>query len=94
MFSGVLQDSTMELLDAGRLSFASAMSVTLSQPAYRRFMSNPAAKGGDISSCATTLVRATLHGGGHTPHLLGEALSWHARYRDERTMRGVAGAMA
>jgi len=219
MFSEVLQDSTMELLDSGRLTFASASSVTLSQPAYRRFLSNldfyrdrlvlrpqeisnhpevvrrlgiiaintalecdiygnvnsthvggthmmngiggsgdfarnahlsvfvtkSAAKGGDISSivpmvshvdhtehdvdvivtehgladlrglaprerarqiinhCADPLyrdalrdyvVRATLHGGGHTPHLLGEALSWHTRYRDERTMRGVAGAMA
>ncbi len=34
------------------------------------------------------LDRATATGPGrHTPHLLGEALSWHARYLEEGTMR-------
>ena len=37
------------------------------------------------------VVRATLRGGGHTPHLLEEALSWHTRYQAQRTMRGVTG---
>ena len=39
MYSEVLQDSTIELLDAGRLSFASASSVTLSRDVYARFLS-------------------------------------------------------
>jgi succinyl-CoA:acetate CoA-transferase len=215
MFSEVLQDSTIELLDAGRLSFASASSVTLSKPTYDRFLSQldryrdklvlrpqeisnhpevvrrlgiiaintalecdiygnvnsthvsgthmmngiggsgdfarnahlsvfvtkSVAKGGDISSivpmvshvdhtehdvdvivtehgladlrglapreraraiinnCVDPLYREALRDyvlrasmrGGHTPHLLEEALSWHTRYREERTMRGVTG---
>ena len=34
------------------------------------------------------LDRATATGPGrHTPHLLGEAFSWHVRYLKERTMR-------
>jgi succinyl-CoA:acetate CoA-transferase len=40
MYSEVLQDSTIELLDAGRLAFASASSVTLTREVYRRFLSN------------------------------------------------------
>ncbi|MGO4326700.1 acetyl-CoA hydrolase/transferase family protein [Cupriavidus sp. 2TAF22] len=40
MYSEVLQDSTIELLDAGRLSFASASSVTLSSPVYARFLAD------------------------------------------------------
>jgi len=40
MYSEVLQDSTIELLDAGRLSFASASSVTLTRKVYQRFLSN------------------------------------------------------
>ncbi len=34
------------------------------------------------------LDRATATGPGkHTPHLLGEALSWHTRYLNEGSMR-------
>jgi len=40
MYSEVLQDSTIELLDSGRLAFASASSVTLSKQVYQRFLSN------------------------------------------------------
>ncbi|RWA52840.1 acetyl-CoA hydrolase [Cupriavidus sp. UYMSc13B] len=40
MYSEVLQDSTIELLDAGRLAFASASSVTLTREVYQRFLSN------------------------------------------------------
>ncbi|MFS8930850.1 acetyl-CoA hydrolase/transferase family protein [Cupriavidus taiwanensis] len=40
MYSEVLQDSTIELLDAGRLAFASASSVTLTRAVYQRFLSN------------------------------------------------------
>ncbi|MFA9218454.1 MAG: acetyl-CoA hydrolase/transferase family protein [Sphingomonadaceae bacterium] len=29
---------------------------------------------------------AALRGGGHTPHVLGQALSWHVRYKSEGTM--------
>jgi succinyl-CoA:acetate CoA-transferase len=36
------------------------------------------------------LDRATASGSGkHTPHLLDEALSWHVRYLQDRTMLGV-----
>src|SRR5574343_491639 len=38
MYSEVLQDSTVELLDDGRLSFASASSITLSKSAYERVL--------------------------------------------------------
>ncbi len=31
--------------------------------------------------------RALAHGGRHTPHLLGEALSWHERYEQTGSMR-------
>jgi succinyl-CoA:acetate CoA-transferase len=39
MYSEVLQDSSIELLDSGRLSFASASSITLSRPTYDRVLS-------------------------------------------------------
>jgi succinyl-CoA:acetate CoA-transferase len=35
------------------------------------------------------LERATASSGKHTPHLLGEALSWHARYLQEGSMQPV-----
>src|SRR5450631_818168 len=35
------------------------------------------------------LERATASSGKHTPHLLGEALSWHARYLQSGSMRQV-----
>ena len=38
MYSEVLQDSTIELIDAGRLSFASASSITLSKDTYERVL--------------------------------------------------------
>ena len=38
MYSEVLQDSAIELLDSGRLSFASASSITLTQPTYERVL--------------------------------------------------------
>ena len=38
MYSEVLQDSAIALIDTGRVSFASASSITLSEPVYRRFM--------------------------------------------------------
>ena len=38
MYSEVLQDSAIALIDAGRVSFASASSITLSEPVCRRFM--------------------------------------------------------
>ncbi len=38
MYSEVLQDSTVELLDDGRLSFASASSITLSKDTYERVL--------------------------------------------------------
>ena len=34
MYSEVLQDSTFDLFDAGKLSFASGSSITLSQPTH------------------------------------------------------------
>lgn len=40
MFSEVLQDSTFDLIDAGKLSFASASSVTVSQECYDRVFGN------------------------------------------------------
>ncbi|MDR3382181.1 acetyl-CoA hydrolase/transferase family protein [Cupriavidus basilensis] len=40
MYSEVLQDSTIELLDAGRLRFASASSVTLTSAVYARFLAD------------------------------------------------------
>ncbi len=218
MYSEVLQDSTIELLDAGRLAFASASSVTLSRPVYERFLANldeyrsrivlrpqeisnhpevirrlglitlntalecdiygnvnsthvggthmmngiggsgdfarnahlsvfvtkSVAKGGDISSivpmvphvdhtehdvdiivtehgladlrglaprerarqiidhCADPAWRGALRDyvarasrrGGQTPHSLEEAFAWHLRYRDHRTMREPAPALA
>ena len=48
-----------------------------------------------IENCCHPDYRAQLrdyferacHAGGHTPHLLGEAFSWHQRYAHKRTMR-------
>ncbi len=40
MYSEVLQDSTFDLIDAGRLNFASGSSVTLSAERHRQLMSN------------------------------------------------------
>lgn len=40
MFSEVLQDSTFDLIDSGKLSFASASSVTVSQECYDRVFGN------------------------------------------------------
>lgn len=40
MFSEVLQDSTFDLIDAGKLSFASASSITVSQECYDRVFEN------------------------------------------------------
>lgn len=40
MFSEVLQDSTFDLIDAGKLSFASASSITVSEQCYNRVFEN------------------------------------------------------
>lgn len=40
MFSEVLQDSTFDLIDAGKLSFASASSITVSKECYERVFDN------------------------------------------------------
>ncbi|MBV7532568.1 succinate CoA transferase [Chitinophaga sp. sic0106] len=40
MYSEVLQDSTFNLIDAGKMDFASASSITVSQPCYARLMEN------------------------------------------------------
>lgn len=40
MFSEVLQDSTFDLIDAGKLSFASASSITVSEKCYDRVFNN------------------------------------------------------
>ncbi|MDE2592797.1 MAG: acetyl-CoA hydrolase/transferase family protein [Burkholderiales bacterium] len=40
MYSEVLQDSAIELLDSGRVSFASASSITLSKPTYERVLAH------------------------------------------------------
>lgn len=40
MYSEVLQDSAIELLDSGHLDFASASSITLSSPMHQRLMDN------------------------------------------------------
>lgn len=40
MFSEVLQDSTFDLLDSGKMSFASASSITVSAPCYERVFGN------------------------------------------------------
>lgn len=40
MFSEVLQDSTFDLIDAGKLSFASASSITVSEECYERVIGN------------------------------------------------------
>lgn len=40
MFSEVLQDSTFELIDAGKMDFASATSMTVSKGCYDKFMNN------------------------------------------------------
>lgn len=40
MYSEVLQDSAIELIDQGRLSFASASSITVSQPVYEKLLNN------------------------------------------------------
>jgi len=40
MYSEVLQDSTFDLIDAGKMDFASATSMTLSQECYDRVMNN------------------------------------------------------
>jgi succinyl-CoA:acetate CoA-transferase len=51
-----------------------------------------------IERCAHPDYRAELHAyfdaaclrGGHTPHVLEKALSWHTRYNDTKTMQPVA----
>ncbi len=40
MYSEVLQDSAIELLDQGKLAFASASSITVAEPAYERILAN------------------------------------------------------
>lgn len=40
MFSEVLQDSTFDLIDSGKLSFASASSITVSKDCYERVLGN------------------------------------------------------
>lgn len=40
MYSEVLQDSTFELFDAGKMVFASASSITVSETCYRNFIDN------------------------------------------------------
>ncbi|WP_313093641.1 succinate CoA transferase [Chryseobacterium flavum] len=40
MFSEVLQDSTFDLIDSGKLSFASASSITVSRECYERVLGN------------------------------------------------------
>ncbi|KAB1229422.1 succinate CoA transferase [Chryseobacterium viscerum] len=40
MFSEVLQDSTFDLIDSGKLSFASASSITVSKECYERVLGN------------------------------------------------------
>lgn len=40
MFSEVLQDSTFDLIDSGKLSFASASSITVSEACYERVFGN------------------------------------------------------
>lgn len=40
MFSEVLQDSTFDLIDSGKLSFASASSITVSESCYKRVIGN------------------------------------------------------
>jgi succinyl-CoA:acetate CoA-transferase len=40
MFSEVLQDSTFDLIDAGKLAFASASSITVSEECYKRVFNN------------------------------------------------------
>ncbi len=40
MYSEVLQDSTFDLIDSGKLRFASASSLTVSEPCYSRVMEN------------------------------------------------------
>lgn len=40
MYSEVLQDSAIALLDSGKLAFASASSITVSQPVYQKLIDN------------------------------------------------------
>ncbi|WZB68016.1 acetyl-CoA hydrolase/transferase C-terminal domain-containing protein [Achromobacter xylosoxidans] len=40
MYSEVLQDSAIELLDQGKLAFASASSITVSKPVYEKILAN------------------------------------------------------
>ncbi|MFI0491898.1 succinate CoA transferase [Flavobacterium sp.] len=40
MYSEVLQDSTFELFDSGKLKFASASAITLSEGCYKKFIEN------------------------------------------------------
>ena len=40
MYSEVLQDSAIELLDQGKLQFASASSITVSKPVYDKILAN------------------------------------------------------
>jgi len=40
MYSEVLQDSTFNLIDSGKMDFASASSITVSQDCYQRLMNN------------------------------------------------------
>jgi succinyl-CoA:acetate CoA-transferase len=49
MYSEVLQDSTIALIDAGKLRFASAASMTLSRPVYQRVL-------GDLSRYRSRMV--------------------------------------
>ncbi|EHP39772.1 acetyl-CoA hydrolase [Cupriavidus basilensis OR16] len=55
-----------------------------------------------IDHCADPLYRELLRDyvtratrrGGHTPHLIEEALAWHARLREDGTMGGTKAALA
>lgn len=40
MYSEVLQDSAIELIDQGKMTFASASSITVSEPLYERILAN------------------------------------------------------
>lgn len=40
MYSEVLQDSAIELMDQGKMTFASASSITVSEPMYERILAN------------------------------------------------------
>ncbi|MFB6457243.1 succinate CoA transferase [Chitinophaga sp. Hz27] len=64
MYSEVLQDSTFNLIDAGKMDFASASSITVSQPCYTRLMNdinkykpNIVLRPQDISNAAEVIRR-------------------------------------